>query len=289
MKFGALLIVVACMVPSIGFAAKVKTVEATYVYYAPPNQSPQEAMQIALQRAQIQAIADEFGTVVAQENTTRVENNNSGSSTSFLSLGTSDVRGEWIETIGEPKCEVNFVNNMMVVTITVKGKAREITAAKVNFVAQVLRNHPNPADASTVFNSGNDMFLHFRSPVAGYLAVYLLPGDGNAFCLLPYQRMASGIQAVNANEDYMFFSIDKAPTNQKDLVDEYVLTATQPIEHNVLYVLFSPNPFYKASDIAFSTSLPRQLTERDFHQWVAKNRSQDKDLQVQTIQIQIRK
>lgn len=289
MKFVALLILVACVVPSIAFASKLKTVEATYVYYAPPNQSPEEAMKIALQRAQIQAIAEEFGTIVSQENTTRVENDNSKSSTSFFSLGTSDVRGEWIETIGEPKCEVKFVDNMMVVTITVRGKAREVTAAKVNFVAQTLRNHPNPADASTDFRDGNDMFLHFRSPVAGYLAVYLLPGDGNAFCLLPYQRMASGIQAVKANEDYVFFSIDKATNDQKALVDEYVLTASRPVEHNVLYVLFSPNPFYKATDLSYNTSLPRQLSERDFYQWVSKNRSQDKDLQAKTIQIQIRK
>ena len=117
MKFVALLIVVACMVPSIGLAAKVKTVEATYVYYAPPNQSPQEAMTIALQRAQIQAIADEFGTVVAQENTTRVENSNSGSSTSFFSLGTSVHRYAGnnkaptmlVKASSAPTCSHNFI------------------------------------------------------------------------------------------------------------------------------------------------------------------------------------
>ncbi|MGM9869791.1 MAG: DUF4384 domain-containing protein [Sodaliphilus sp.] len=289
MKFFACLFAFALTVTSIAFASKLKTVEATYVYHAPANQSPEEAMKIALERAKIQAIADEFGTLVSQENTTIVKNGNDGSTTSFFSLGTSDVRGEWIETIGEPKCEVQFVNNMMVVTISVKGKAREITAAKVNFVAQTLRNHPNSADASTDFRDGNDMYLHFRSPVAGYVAVYLLPGDGNAFCLLPYQRMTTGIQAVNANDDYVFFSIDKAPTNQKALVDEYVLTASKAVEHNVLYVLFSPKLFYKANDLAYNVSLPRQLSERDFHQWVSKIRTQDKDLQVKMIQIQIRK
>lgn len=284
-----LIILLTALMASVAFAAKVKTVEATYVYHAPANQSPEEAMKIALERAQLQAIADEFGTVLSQENTTRVENSAEGSSTSFHSLSTSDVRGEWIETIDVPVRNIEFIDGMMVVTIKVKGRAREVNVAAVDFVAEVLRNHPDRADASTDFKAGNDMYLYFKSPVSGYVAVYLLPGDGEAFCLLPYQRSGSGVQEVKANDEYVFFSIDKAIDADKAIVDEYVLTAEKTVEHNALYVLFSTHPFYKASDASIANTLPRQLSESDFLKWLGKSRARDNDLQLKKIQISITK
>ncbi len=271
------------------FAAKVKTVEATYVYHAPSNQSPEEAMRIALERAQLQAIADEFGTVIAQENTTRVDNSNAHSGTSFYSLSTSDVKGEWVETIGKPDCKIEFTDGMMVVTVTVKGKAREVVTAPVSFIAETLRNHPDRGDAATDFRGGNDMYLYFRSPTDGYLAVYLLSGDGEAYRLLPYQRSADGVYRVEANRDYMFFSIDKAPLAEKDLTDEYVLTASQAVEHNVLYVLFSKRQFYNAVDKSSTIAMPNSLSEADFLKWLGKSRVRDSEMQVKKILLTITK
>ena len=58
------------------FAQKVKTVEGEYTYHAPENVTIEQARRIALERAKIQALADEFGTIVQQQNVTRVENSN---------------------------------------------------------------------------------------------------------------------------------------------------------------------------------------------------------------------
>lgn len=279
------------LLASSAFAAKVKTVEATYVYHAPSNQSPDEAMKVALERAKLQAITDEFGTLISQENTTRLENTAEGqeskSQTSFFSYSASDVKGEWLETIGKPQCNIEFADGMMVVTVTVKGKARELTSAQVNFIAEPLRNHPERADMATEFKDGNDLYLYFRSPIDGYVAVYLLPGDGEAFCLLPYQRVQSGVQQVKANCDYVFFSVEKAPQAEKALVDEYVLTASRAVEHNVLYVLFSKQPFYKASDSSMEHSLPRSLSEADFLKWLGSSRLHDLNLQLKKIPLTI--
>ena len=162
----------------------------------------------------------------------------------------------------------------------VKGKARELISAQVNFIAEPLRNHPERADMATEFKDGNDLYLYFRSPIDGYVAVYLLPGDGEAFCLLPYQRAQSGVQQVKANCDYVFFSVEKAPQADKALVDEYVLTASRAVEHNVLYVLFSKQPFYKASDESLEHSLPRSLSEADFLKGLGSSRLHDLNLQL---------
>ena len=81
------------------FAQKVKTVEGEYTYYAPENVTMEQAKRTALDRAMIQAIADEFGTIVTQQNATRVENQNGRSDIDFLSIGGSEVKGEWLETV----------------------------------------------------------------------------------------------------------------------------------------------------------------------------------------------
>lgn len=85
-----------------GFCQKVKTVEGEYTYHVPENVSLAEAKRYALKQAQLNAIANEFGTVVERTNLTRVENSSKASETRFVSLGSSDVKGEWIGFIGKP-------------------------------------------------------------------------------------------------------------------------------------------------------------------------------------------
>ena len=68
------------------FAQRTEKVRAEYVYYPPENVSLEEAKRIALERAKIQAIANEFGMVVAQSNATLVSNRNGESSADFSSL-----------------------------------------------------------------------------------------------------------------------------------------------------------------------------------------------------------
>ena len=76
------------------FAQRTEKVRVEYTFHAPENISLEEAKRIALERAKIQAIADEFGTVVSQSNTTLVSNRNGESSTDFSSLAESEVKGE---------------------------------------------------------------------------------------------------------------------------------------------------------------------------------------------------
>ena len=155
------------------FAQKVKTVEGEYVYYAPENVTPEEAKRTALDRAKIQAIANEFNTLVTQDNETRVRNRNGQSDIDFLSVGGSEVKGEWIETIGEPVYTYSFEGGQFIVTCKVKGKARELVAAAVDFKAHILRNGIADKFESKQFKEGDYLYLSFQSPVKGHLAVYL--------------------------------------------------------------------------------------------------------------------
>lgn len=276
------------------FAQKVKTVEGEFVYYAPENVSPAEAKRYALQQAQLNAIADEFGTIIAQTNLTRIEGNNEQSSTRFNSFGSSDVKGEWIETIGKPEYNTEYENGLLIVKCKVKGKARELVSSQAEFQAKVLRNGTEDRFESEQFRSGDELYLSFKTPINGYLAVYLVDDDEVVQCLLPYSGQQNGIYQVEANKRYVLFCEKESPHDQ---VDEYVLTANHKVEHNQMYVVFSPNQFFKAVDASSQKEVeskdiagfPRELSFEDFHKWLAKCRRRDKEMSLKKIMITIKK
>ena len=271
------------------FGQKLKTVEGEYTYYAPENVTIEQAKKTALDKAKIQALADEFGTIVSQYNSMRMENSNGKSSTDFTSISDSEVKGEWIETIGEPEYNIMYEGGTLVVSVKVKGKAREILSAAIDFKAHVLRNGTEEKFEDDTFFNGDDLYLSFTSPVAGFLAVYLVDADNQAFCLLPYRNQTTGIYPIEANRHYLFFHEKSAPSEERPLVDEYVMTSERSSEHNQIYVIFSPNQFVKAVDGNLNDGLPRQLSSEDFNKWLANCRKKDTSMTLQMIPIMIQK
>lgn len=271
------------------FAQKMKTVEGEYTYYAPENVTLEQAKMMALERAKIQALADAFGTIVSQYNATQVENRNGQSSIDFSSIGGSEVKGEWIETLDEPAYKITYEGDMLVVTVKVKGHAREIVSAAIDFHARILRNGIEDKFESDLFKSGDDLYLSFQSPVNGYLAVYLVDADNQAFCLLPYRNQTNGIYPVEANRRYLFFNEQEASPAERTCVDEYVMTCERSSEHNRIYIVFSPNQFTKATDGIADEGFPRQLSWEDFNKWLVKCRKFDKEMNVRIQSITIKK
>lgn len=273
-------ICILCITFALGVnAQKIAKVSACYTFYAPENMTIESAKQTALNRAQIQAIAEEFGTIVSQTNSTIIRNSQNTSSVDFQSIGMSDVRGEWIETIGEPKYDISYENNVLVITVKTVGKIRELIGAKTDISVKILRNGTEDRFESTEFQNGDDLFVSFQSPVNGYLAVYLIDNTDMAYCLLPYRRQTEGIYNVEANKRYVFFSKDNAPLEEKKFVDEYVMTANSD-EVNQIMLIFSPNHFTKVNDSESSSSVPRSCSLKDLNVWVANNRKFDKSIQI---------
>ena len=241
------------------FSQKVRTVDGEYTYVVPENVDLEKAKQVALERVKIQIIADEFGTVISQSNSTSVKNENGKSNVDFISLGGSDVKGEWIETIGTPVFKTEIHGEQLVVRVKIRGKIREMTSANVDFSAHILRNGIEDKFEDDVFKSGDDLFLSFVSPVSGYVVVYLVDANNTAFCLLPYQNQEQGNVTVKANERYVFFSTKLASESLRQFTDEYTMTCSHEQELNQIYVVFSQNPFVKAVDSKNTELLPREL------------------------------
>lgn len=268
-------------------AQQTRRVSGEYTYYGSWDITPNEAVRIAIEKARMQAIADEFGTLIDMHSTSLIQNNDGKSSSSFLSLGESVVKGEWIGDIKDPVCEVRIEDNFIVATSKVWGEAREIVSVPVDVSAKLLKTPSGKHDESQ-FRHGERLYLSFKSPAKGYLAVYQMFGDGEAYCLLPYAGDDDGQFPVKANKSYILFSDDHAEKGEQCV--EYTLTCEKgTAEQNMVYVIFSPNKFTKANDdesnrvVSVNNKkelLPRSLSDDEFQKWLLHCRRADKDMQV---------
>ena len=268
-----------CLLFSIySFSQKTKTVDGEYTYVVPENVDLGKAKHTALERLKIQLIADEFGTIISQSNSTMVKNINEKSDINFLSVGSSEVKGEWIETIGTPIFKTEILGDQLVVKVWAKGKIREIISSNIDIDVHILRNGTEDKFESEEFKSGDDLYISLISPINGYVAIYLIDNDNTAFCLLPYQNQEYGNIKIRANERYVFFSEELAVPNIRQYVDEYTMTCNHARELNQIYVVFSPNTFIKPIDNKETEDIPRELSNNAFQKWLSKCRTRDKDM-----------
>ncbi|MBD5327199.1 MAG: DUF4384 domain-containing protein [Bacteroides sp.] len=286
-----LLSLVLCIIVGLGMSAqKIQKISATYTYYAPETMSVEEAKRIAIERAKIKALSDAFGTVVAQNNSSIVYNNHEQSESYFSSHGETAVKGEWLETIGTPKTDVSFEEHSVVVTCTIDGKARNIVRQEISFEAMPLRNAPNTNYSTTEFSDGDDLYLYFRTPVAGYLNIFLISSnDDAAYCLLPYKHDSGASFFCNADTEYFFFSKQKA-YKDASAIDEYCLSASAAKEFNDLMIIFSPAEFYKGNlKSTKEITRPKMTTISKFNDWLTKLRTKNETIQISKITLTITK
>lgn len=260
-------------------AQEVVNVSGEYTYVVPINISLEQAKQIALERARIQCLADHFGTIVNQSHSTVMRTVDGDSEVSHFTLGETEVKGEWLGDTKQPIYKITYdeITGSNTIYVKVFGKARAISNSKVDVSAKVLCNGVTPRHEREVLYEGDQIFLSFIAPVDGYLCVYLVDEETNAYCMLPYESNDEGSQQVEANKQHVFFSKDYARADE--LVDEYVMSCSHDGESNILYIIFSPTPFYKAVDRMSSTSL-QQLTYEDLQEWLLSIQSKDPNLQV---------
>ncbi len=265
----------------------VKNISGEYTFYGDSHHSPAECRRLAYEGAVASALAKEFGTAFSQT-VTQQENFNSGSeSTMFDALNISEVKGEWL---GDTK-EAEYKNDHdkdgnLIVYCKVWGKARAISNEAADFEAIVLRNGTDKRNGGTNFKSGDDMYLYFRAPLDGNVAVYLLGSDRTVYRMLPYMDFTGGAVTVRHDKEYTFFSEADA-RNGHGTVDEMTLFTEEPLERNRVYVIFSPNAFNRPVDHFTGEGAPRSLSYRDFTSWLQKARLADKKMGVKMINIDI--
>lgn len=283
-----LLMSIALLCPTKGMAQRARTVTGEYVYYPSDDISMAKATQIAIDRARVQALQDEFGTVVSQRTAISVTDDGASTTRRLSNNSGTVVKGEWLRDIGEPEIERGAENGILYVRARVKGEARELRTSPIDLDIDILRNGLDPdRDASLSFRDGDHLRIRLESPVSGYVAVYLIDALDNAFCLLPYAAATDGKCQVAANAERVFFDRKACLPDEREEVDEYTLTCEGSFEQNYLYVVFSPKPFTKAADSRGKDGLPRTLPFEDFSKWLTSNRSIDNTMNVRVFNLTI--
>ena len=268
MQYRLVLFTIVCFAVINSFAQKTKAVTGTYMYYAPENISLEEAKHIAVNRAKIEAVSEAFGTLVTQNNATVISNSDGKSENRFLSIGGSEVKGEWIETTKQPEFDIKYIQSSLVIKVTLEGVVPELPKNYLTFSSYILRNGTSRKYENDNFKNGDDMYLSFSAPTNGYLIAYMYDETTDmAVCLLPYISDNSiGNVPIKGGQQYLFFK--KATPN--DAIDEYTLTANgEKPEFETLYLIFSTSPIYTISnDVRKSNEGMRIVPYKDFNEWL---------------------
>ncbi|MEM6261357.1 MAG: hypothetical protein AAGI38_02535 [Bacteroidota bacterium] len=281
-------------------AQKVRKVSAEYQLNLSRSElSEKAACQKCVELAQVQAIEKAFGTVIIQGNTTYIKNEETGEQVeteqTFNMMAETYVNGRWVETLSED-CNRFTEDGEFWVRCKIKGKVRELSQPKLDLTAEPM-DCVTANCVTTQFQEGESLYLLFKSPINGYLTVYL-SDETTTQRLLPYRDMPDGkIQAlpVKADKEYVLFSREKDPFDLGPYVDEYELFAANEQDLNRLYVIFSEKPLRKPSlsrggvSESSQDSVPLQMKAKDFQRWLAQNRTFQDEFQVERVDILIRK
>ena len=282
-------------------SAQAHTVKGEHIYYADPTVSPKEARRLAIENARVKTLAKEFGTFISQNTQQQILSRDGEEKDYFIQMNSLEVKGEWIEDIKEPEVVLveQLPDGMQVLRAKVHGRAHPVSSEATEIEALILRNGTDLRMADVNFRHGDDAFLYFQSPLDGYVAVYLVDENANAYCLLPYENDPDKQQPVKADSAYIFFSPHHVTDTPKEDIDELRFTCEEEgMEHDQLYVIFSPRPFSRLIDKRVNShastagegwqTLQRQLDFRDFSRWLAKLSSREAQLGKKIVHITIR-
>jgi len=258
------------------------------------KQCKEKAKQLAI----IDAIQNAFGTVIEQGNATYISNVQTGSKietqTRFNTIANTLVKGEMVELLKEEYTELkgDKKNNITDWRCEVKIKAREIVDVPVSFETFTLSGNKKN-NRATDFMDGDDMFLYFKSPVSGYVTVFV---DDTKISsrMLPYKTVPATMEngmPVEGDKEYIFFSKNNDVYKDKGaILDElYLVCETPPMESWRIFVIFSKDPLNKPSLSDKVKSELKDLSSEEFQRWKNSNSTTRKDMQVQILDISIKK
>lgn len=293
MKKAAVLLFV-ILFSGISFAQKIVKVSGNAQVRMESNMTENDTYKLAELYAKINALQNKFGTITDQQFIFMVEN---GKADYNIIAGT-EIKGEWIETTHKHFSE-DFTDEksrdgnrkIKWVTCEIVGKARKITPrAHIEFYP--MNCVELSCKTTEIANDGN-LYLSFKSPVDGYLSVFM--DDGNrTYRLLPDKYSPKAFESgvfVKGDQNYILFSPDSNTLIQKQ-VEEYKLFTDEELEYNYLYVVFSEKPFVKPILENFETKnerqLPKWMTTKKFQEWISENKYAENSFQVKQMAITIR-
>lgn len=247
----------------------------TYILTENDDVTLKDAKIKAVEMAKAEAIKNEFGTLVVSDYISTERQEKDDLSSYYIMDTSLSAKGEWLGDEKAPEVSVEYIDGELLFTAEVWGTAREINRATTDIRFEILKDVAGEKTETDCFDAGERFFVKFKSPADGYVAVYLITGDNETACLLPYRKDNSGRVAVKGGKEYIFF--DKALDPQASY---YKLNTGQSLEHNQLVVIYSPKPFTRCIEQNEDLRRPGTLSQKDFAKWLLKNQRADNDMVV---------
>lgn len=246
----------------------------------------------------INAIEQEYGTYVSKESFIEVDDG----STEFRVYGKTEVRGEWLKTTNEVfkeqirKSKQKGKKHELWMTLKIQGMVRELTRPNIEF-DYFTSNCRKEACRTAIFESGQPLYFHFKTPVDGYISVFFIEND-DAYRVLPYQNMPVAYQnavPVLSDSSYVFFSPenDYYQDFSRHLIDELVMLTEQPEEYITLCLVFSKREFDKpglkppAVEETIGWDVPKSLNAQALKDWLETNRINDVNFYYRKLKLKI--
>ena len=263
------------------YAQRVATVCGEYRYTVPGEIPLNRAKQIAIDKARNEAIANEFGQVVSQSTTTTIHTSDSKPQVQSDSYASTESKAIWLSDTREPEVSIAYENDVMVITASVCGKARELKTAEVELKMQVLNN----GFESDQFRNHDKVSILFKSPVSGYVAIFFRDDNaGMIYCMMPYENEDGTAREVKSNKEYIYLSTEDSIYPYQE---ETILVTDKTVEFDTFILVFSKKAFsMPASDMG---EFVPELSVEDFQKWLRKNRINDETMQTIEKSIQIHK
>jgi hypothetical protein len=261
------------------------------------NMTKEQARDKAEDLAMINAIENAFGTFVEQNADITVENG----TVSYNIIGSTKVKGEWLRTdkksfkedIQDQLDNDQQKEKIIWISCHIEGEVRE-TRSRANLDIKLLRC-PMVECETTSFLDTQSFYLYFKSPVDGYLSIFMDENNEATRRLFPYlnQGNASAVK-IDGDRTYFLFTNSSDLNKYTTRADEIELYAYNSVEYNFVYVIFSPIPYCKpilsdASLIANGYVLPKAISTQKFQEWLADCRVAMPDFQAKRIKISISK
>lgn len=273
--------------PNLLWSQRIETVYGKYTYTIGDNDNItlREAKHKCIELAKAEAIRATFGEMVTSDVIDSNVETNGESTTSFFWENTvAMAKGDWIEDTQKPNIVVDYSDGKLTFTTEVWGKASEIVPPSTDIKWDILKMGKNGKKESALqFDNGERIYVHLHSPADGYVAIYLVLGDNETCCLLPYKKDPTGRFPIKNGKEYEFFDKEINPS-----AVSYKLNTKLPLEYNQIVIIYSPNPFTKCIDKVGDARHPNSLNTREFQKWLLKCQRKDRDMVVQKKWLEIR-
>ena len=267
------------------------------------------AKQKAVDMAKLNALESAFGKVIVQGTNIYIKNTGTGemaqTSTVMNTIANTMVNGEFVEeevtrlewVLRDKYTNSTDMQQELWLMCEVEGKAREVSAEKAAFKVATL-NCPDQGCETAVFKNDERFYLSFKSPIAGYVSVFMKDFEEDVvYRILPYQRMEGDYEStipVKADQQYIFFSQEAHkelfPSLASYVVDPISLGTTEEQLFNRMYITFSTTPFVKPTLDAKAEYNYFKTTDFDsFQTWLNRNRARDQSFQMEIIDVTIKR